>query len=333
MENGISKTSEAKGDLTLVHLTKYFGKHRALLDVNLLFSPGVTLIIGPLGAGKSTMLKIIAGKYRQSFGTARINRIDILHDEKLAKKYVGYVSEFPQLPNDMTCLTLLEFMGVLCNDMEKQQARLKAERMFTQLNLQHLAKKKISKLTNEERYLISFLAELLRDTPILLIDEPYKNMFKKIDLFIGLLKSISVSKTIIVTTSYLPTNFSIFPRIILFHSGIAIKEGDAISLGFYDRLFKIKVSDKDSFLSQLNKKNIAKQTYTDDLYVYAYVEYEKLDEFNNTVSEIANNLNVKIEEITSETVSFNIILENATKEYEKGVGMKNAAKESEESLA
>jgi len=328
-DNPNSETSESKESLSLVHLTKYFGKHRALLDVNLGFTRGLTLIIGPLGAGKSTMLNIIAGKYRQSFGIVKINGMNILYDEKRAKKYVGYVSENPQLPNDMTSLTLLEFMGVLCKDMEKQQARLKAKKILSQLNLEFLAKKKISKLTTEEQYLVAFLGELLRDTPILLIDEPYRNVVKRIESFINLIVSLSKSKTIIVATSYLPANLEIFSRIILFHSGIAIKEGTARSLGFYDKLFKIKVSEKNSFLSLLIERNIAKYVDSDENFVYAQVEYEKLDAFNNVILEIANHLNAKIEEITSETIPFNKLLENAIKEYQKGVEIKNGNKKQE----
>jgi simple sugar transport system ATP-binding protein len=60
--------------LEAIHIAKYFGPTRALIDVSLrAWSGKVTALLGDNGAGKSTLIKILSGVYRPDRGELRFN--------------------------------------------------------------------------------------------------------------------------------------------------------------------------------------------------------------------------------------------------------------------
>ena len=86
------------------HVDKYYGKFRALKNINLEFEKGeVVVVIGPSGSGKSTMLRCINGLETISSGKLLINDTD-LHDKKTklteVRKNIGMVFQhFNLYPN------------------------------------------------------------------------------------------------------------------------------------------------------------------------------------------------------------------------------------------
>src|ERR1700735_2815660 len=64
--------------LELENVSKHFGAIQALTDVSLVLEPGqVVGLMGDNGAGKSTMVKIIAGNFRPSHGTMRMEGAEL----------------------------------------------------------------------------------------------------------------------------------------------------------------------------------------------------------------------------------------------------------------
>ena len=64
--------------IEISHLTKKYGDHTAVDDLNLTIEPGrIYGFLGPNGAGKSTTMNMITGYIGATSGTVKINGFDI----------------------------------------------------------------------------------------------------------------------------------------------------------------------------------------------------------------------------------------------------------------
>ena len=84
---------------TMLRLNKYYGQKQVLKDINLCFFPGAKIgIVGENGAGKSTVLKIMAGRDEEFQGQAEITK----------GFRAGMVAQDPELAEDKTVRENLE---------------------------------------------------------------------------------------------------------------------------------------------------------------------------------------------------------------------------------
>jgi ABC-2 type transport system ATP-binding protein len=73
-------------------LTRSFGPHRGIIDVNLRVEQGEVFgFLGPNGAGKSTTIRILMGLYHASSGTAQVLGRDPLSDAVDVHRRTGYL--------------------------------------------------------------------------------------------------------------------------------------------------------------------------------------------------------------------------------------------------
>ena len=78
--------------IEISHLTKKYGTHVAVDDLNLTIEPGrIYGLLGPNGAGKSTTMNMLTGYLGATEGTIKINGFDILAQPEDAKKCIGYL--------------------------------------------------------------------------------------------------------------------------------------------------------------------------------------------------------------------------------------------------
>ena len=74
------------------HLTKYYGKSRGIIDMDLSVETGdIFGFIGPNGAGKSTTIRTLLGLISPTSGNARIFNKDIIHGRIDILSRIGYM--------------------------------------------------------------------------------------------------------------------------------------------------------------------------------------------------------------------------------------------------
>ena len=79
------------------HLTKRYGSHTAVSDLNFTIQNGVIYgFLGPNGAGRSTTMNIITGCLGATDGEVLVDRHSISEEPMLAKKRIGYLPERPR---------------------------------------------------------------------------------------------------------------------------------------------------------------------------------------------------------------------------------------------
>jgi len=90
-------------------IIKYFGKQKALDNVNLSINKGELVgFLGPNGAGKSTLMKIITGYLPQDSGDVFIHGKKVSVDNLAYKKEIGYLPEHNPLYTDLYVKEFLE---------------------------------------------------------------------------------------------------------------------------------------------------------------------------------------------------------------------------------
>jgi ABC-2 type transport system ATP-binding protein len=92
-------------------LTKRYGSRTAVRDVSFSIPEGKVIgLLGLNGAGKSTIMNILAGCLSSTSGRVLINGFDIEEEPEEAKKNTGYLPEIPPLYTDMKVSEYLDFV-------------------------------------------------------------------------------------------------------------------------------------------------------------------------------------------------------------------------------
>ena len=128
-------------------------------------------VLGPSGCGKTTMLNIMSGLVTPSEGTIKFDGVDIT-SMSTAKRNIAQVFQFPVIYNTMTVAQNLGF-PLLCRNYPKEVITKKVDQVAQTLGLGNLLNLRATKLTADQKQLISLGRGLVReDVAAILMDEP-----------------------------------------------------------------------------------------------------------------------------------------------------------------
>ena len=149
------------------NLTKYYGKARGILDVNLTVEEGDFFgFIGPNGAGKSTLIRTLLGLISPTDGTGEIFGRDIVKGriENLAE--IGYLPSEAAFWSGMRVKELLALSAKL----RKQNCDEEAARLCRRLELD--MEKPIDRLSLGNRKKVGIVCALQHKPRLYILDEP-----------------------------------------------------------------------------------------------------------------------------------------------------------------
>lgn len=157
-------------------LTKDYGPNRALNDVSFSVNRGEIFgYVGPNGAGKTTTIKIITGLLHPSWGDAFICGHSILHDPLSAKAKIGYLPESGALFEKLTASEYLTATGQLYRIPQKD-LKVKVGQWLEYFGLAERAGQAIGLLSKGNKQKICWIATLLHDPEVLILDEPLNGL-------------------------------------------------------------------------------------------------------------------------------------------------------------
>jgi ABC-2 type transport system ATP-binding protein len=148
-------------------LTKYYGKSRGIIDVNLSVDEGdVFGFIGPNGAGKSTTIRTLLGLISPTKGSGTIFGMDITKDTGKILRRVGYMPSeamfYPGMRVDETIK--------LAADLRKKDCSREAKALCERLQLS--PSKKIEELSLGNRKKVSIVCAMQHEPDLYIFDEP-----------------------------------------------------------------------------------------------------------------------------------------------------------------
>ncbi len=204
----------------------------ALLGVSFTVNPGEMLAIsGQTGAGKSTILKLIAGMYRPQAGSLALDNSDIrqLNSTEL-RRAIAYVPQKPKLFHG-TVAQNIRLKNIAATDDEIREAARKAGVLETILSLPdgfdtRLGDNTADRLPPGIAQGLCMARAFARKAPIILLDEPGASLDRESDIrFMEQLKSLKGEHTSIMV-SHRPSHIRLADKAILLEKGSVQYAGD-----------------------------------------------------------------------------------------------------------
>jgi ABC-2 type transport system ATP-binding protein len=158
--------------IELTHLTKKFGDLVAVNDLTLKVERGEFFaVLGPNAAGKTTLIRVLAGLLKPTQGTARVAGYDVQTAPLEARRRLAYVPDFPFLYDKLTPLEFLRFTGQIFR-MDESRIQSASRELMARFHLEDYASKTIEGLSHGTRQRVVIVSALLHDPEVLVIDEP-----------------------------------------------------------------------------------------------------------------------------------------------------------------
>ncbi len=148
-------------------LTKYYGKSRGVVDVDLAVPQGEIFgFIGPNGAGKSTTIRLLLNFIFPSRGSARVLGRDVVKESPAIKAEVGYIPGEVDYYDDMTAEELFAYSGRFY----KKDCSLRTRQLVEMFELD--TKKKFHSLSLGNKKKVAIIQALQHQPRLLVLDEP-----------------------------------------------------------------------------------------------------------------------------------------------------------------
>jgi ABC-2 type transport system ATP-binding protein len=158
--------------IELEQLVKKFGNLTAVDHVSLKIPRGEFFaILGPNAAGKTTMIKLLAGLMKPTSGCARICGFDIQTQPLEARKRLAYVPDYPFLYDKLTAREFFRFIGQLFH-LDAARIEKNAQQLIARFHLSEFADRALEGLSHGTRQRVAIASALLHDPDVFVIDEP-----------------------------------------------------------------------------------------------------------------------------------------------------------------
>jgi ABC-2 type transport system ATP-binding protein len=152
--------------IVVEHLRVVRGGDPVLPDLSLTVGRGrVTGLLGPSGAGKTTLIRATVGVQRIAAGDVRV--LGQPAGSKSLRTQVGYVTQAPSVYAD---LTVEENLRYFARVLDAPAARV--ERALETVGLSRFAGRVVGRLSDGQRARVSLATALLNGPPLLVLDEP-----------------------------------------------------------------------------------------------------------------------------------------------------------------
>lgn len=148
-------------------LTKYYGKARGIIDLNLVVKQGEFFgFIGPNGAGKSTTIRTLLGLISPTSGSAMIFGKDVAKEKKTIFQNTGYLPSEANFYQGMKVKDIIK----LSADLRKRDCKTEAKLLCERLQLD--TSRKIDELSLGNRKKVAIVCALQHRPQLLVLDEP-----------------------------------------------------------------------------------------------------------------------------------------------------------------
>ncbi len=208
----------------LDRISKSYSSKVAVRELSLRIEQGTIFgLLGPNGAGKTSTIRMMVGMTLPDSGTVR------LFDEPFRRDHlrrVGYLPEERGLYKRMKVIDQLVFMGQL-HGLDASAAKARARQWCERMEIAESMDKKTQELSKGMQQKIQFIATLLHDPELIIMDEPSSGL-DPVNVSLleqTLLELKSKGRTILFSTHRMEQVEKLCDAICLVDQGRAVLEG------------------------------------------------------------------------------------------------------------
>lgn len=261
----------------IVHnLSKNYGKEKeihAVKDVSFDVSPGEIFgIIGPDGAGKTSLFRMLTTLLLPDSGNALVDGSDIVKDFKAIRKKVGYMPGRFSLYQDLSVEENLNFFATIFNTtIEKNYDLIKD----IYIQIEPFKKRKAGKLSGGMKQKLALSCALIHRPVILFLDEPTTGVdaVSRKEFWDMLKRLKQQGITILVSTPYMD-EAGLCDRIALMQQGRLLSTGTPTEItgSFKQTILGVKASNMYNLLKDLNAYSTIENAYAFGEYHHAVMK-------------------------------------------------------------
>lgn len=240
--------------VTCENINKSYGKVRALTNINMEVGKGEIFgIIGPDGAGKTTLFRILTTLIVPDSGNALIEGLDVVNDYREIRQQVGYMPGRFSLYQDLTVEENLNFFATVFNTTVEENYALIRD-IYCQI--EPFKTRRAGKLSGGMKQKLALSCALIHKPKVLFLDEPTTGVDvvsrKEFWEMLGKLKLQGI--TILVSTPYMD-EASLCDRIALIQNGRFLKTDtpDNIVKQYGKKLWAVRSANMSKLLKDLRK--------------------------------------------------------------------------------
>jgi ATP-binding cassette subfamily C protein LapB len=221
-----------KGHYTFEKVAASYGQGQALAIAELQIRPGEKVgVLGPIGAGKTTFLRLLSGMYKPQAGIVKMDGLDLAHISKpvLAER-VGYLQQegrlFAGTLRENLILGLIDPGDEVILEAARTTGLMQSVIAAHPQGLQQAIYEGGSGLSSGQRQLVNLTRVFLRRPRIWLLDEPTASMDGALEQhIIGALAKSLQSEDVLVVVTHKPELLRLVNRIIVVANHQIVMDG------------------------------------------------------------------------------------------------------------
>ncbi|MER9002475.1 MULTISPECIES: ABC transporter ATP-binding protein [unclassified Mesorhizobium] len=217
--------------LTTKGLARSFGGLRAVDGVDFQLMPGeIRAVIGPNGAGKTTFVSLVSGRIQPSSGMIVFDGADITSQPAYlrVRRGIAYTFQITSVFANLSAYdnVALPVQRTLTDGRSKGAVRTGVMAALERTGLAGRAHMPAGQLSYGHQRLLEVAMGLALKPRLLILDEPTQGLAdSEIDNFIGLVREIAKSATVLLIEHNMPVVMQLADRITVFNAGRILAEG------------------------------------------------------------------------------------------------------------
>ncbi len=153
-------------------VTRRFGSLAAVNGLDLEVRHGeIFALVGPDGAGKTTLIRLLCGVLTPDAGEAVVAGFDVVAEPERVKTRIGYMPQRFSLYGDLTVMENLQLYAGL-HEVRPEEFPQKAERLLTDFRLSPFQSRLAQYLSGGMKQKLALVCTLIHEPEVLLLDEP-----------------------------------------------------------------------------------------------------------------------------------------------------------------